>query len=237
MADQDIAIVSDIAGTTNDPVKKSFEIAGFGPVVLIDTAGIDDAGGLGDKRIQKTKRVVDSVDLAILLITNNIFDDVEKNLIKEFNKIGTPYFIIHNKSDISALDEEFGKKIEKAYACKVIEYSFIKDNNFELIIENIKKTIPEASYRKPSLIGDIVSHGDIVLLITPIDVEAPEGRLILPQVQMIRDILDNDCVAIVLKEREIDSFLRITNIKPKLVITDNQVFFKADSDRVILINR
>jgi len=229
LANQDIAIVSDIAGTTTDPVKKSFEITGFGPVILIDTAGIDDVGELGEKRIQKTKRIIDSVDLAILLITNNTFEDFEKSLIDEFKKRNTPYFIIHNKSDISDLDEKFRIIIEEKYNCNVIKFNSLSVNNLEEVIENIKLAIPESSYKKASLIGDIISHGDIVLLITPIDVEAPEGRLILPQVQMIRDIIDNDCIAIVLKEREIDSFLRTTNIKPKLAITDSQVFYKADA--------
>ncbi len=229
LAGQDVAIVSEIAGTTTDPVKKSFEITGFGPVILIDTAGIDDVGDLGKKRIEKTKRIINSVDLAILLITGNVFDDFEKELLSEFKKRNTPFFIIHHKSDISTIGEKLKENIESKFECKVIEFSSLKKTNLDIVIEHIKNTIPESSFKKSSLIGDIVSHGDIVLLITPIDVEAPEGRLILPQVQMIRDILDNDCVAIVLKEREIDSFLRTTKIKPKLAITDSQVFFKADA--------
>ncbi|MFC2137851.1 [FeFe] hydrogenase H-cluster maturation GTPase HydF [Bacteroidota bacterium] len=229
LADQDIAIVSDIAGTTTDPVKKSFEITGFGPVVLIDTAGIDDEGELGAKRIQKTQRIIDSVDLAILLITNNTFENFEKDLIKEFHKRDTPFFIVQNKSDLSKLNEEFKINIQQKYECNLIEFNSLSADNLEKIIETIKITVPESSYKNPSFLSDIISYGDIVLLITPIDVEAPEGRLILPQVQMIRDILDNDCVAIVLKEREVDNFLRTTKLKPKLAITDSQVFFKADA--------
>jgi len=232
LAGQEIAIVSDVAGTTTDPVKKSFEITGFGPIILIDTAGIDDEGELGLKRIQKTFDAIKLIDLAIIVIANNKIGEFEYKLITEFKKFSTPYFIIHNKSDIENISNKTLKLIKEEFNNKITEYSTIsssKFNNLEKIIELIKKTIPESSYKTPSLIGDIVSYGDIVLLITPIDIEAPTGRLILPQVQAIRDILDNDCVAIVLKEREVDAFLRKTGIKPKLAITDSQIFLKADA--------
>ncbi|MBN1252025.1 MAG: [FeFe] hydrogenase H-cluster maturation GTPase HydF [Bacteroidales bacterium] len=232
LANQEIAIVSDVAGTTTDPVKKSFEITGFGPVILIDTAGIDDEGELGQKRINKTFDAIKLVDLAILVIANNKIADFELELIKKFKQYETPFFIIHNKSDIEHITNESIQIITKNFNTDFIEYSTIKGSKFndlEKIIELIKKTIPESSYKLNSLIGDIVSYGDIVLLITPIDIEAPEGRLILPQVQAIRDILDNDCVAIVLKEREVDAFLKKTGIKPKLAITDSQILLKADA--------
>ena len=123
--------------------------------------------------------------------------------------------------------------MESIYNSSAIDYSTISTKKWkdglEEIIKRIKITIPESSYKTPSLIGDLVSYGDIVLLITPIDIEAPAGRMILPQVQAIRDILDNDCIAIVLKEREVDAFLRKTGIKPKLAITDSQIFLKADA--------
>ena len=232
LAGQEIAIVSDVAGTTTDPVKKSFEITGFGPVILIDTAGIDDEGDLGLKRIQKTFDAIKLIDLAIIVIANNKIGKFEYKLVEEFKKYNTPYFIIHNKSDIESIKDNSLQLLKKDFNNKITEYSTIsgsKLNNLEKVIELIKKTIPESSYKTTSLIGDIVSYGDIVLLITPIDIEAPAGRLILPQVQAIRDILDNDCVAIVLKEREVDAFLRKTGIKPKLAITDSQIFLKADA--------
>ena len=229
LAGQDIAIVSDFAGTTTDPVKKSFEITGFGPVILIDTAGIDDEGELGQKRIAKTKASIKSIDLGILVITDNHFDDFEANIIKSFQKTDTPFFIVHNKSDQSELKTDLAQELHGKYGCKIISHSTFTNGQAEMIIDTIKKTIPESAYSTPSLVGDLVQYGDIVLLITPIDIEAPEGRLILPQVQAIRDILDNDAVCIVLKEREVDSFLKQTGIKPALAITDSQIFTKADA--------
>src|SRR6056297_887181 len=229
LAGQDIAIVSDFAGTTTDPVKKSFEITGFGPVILIDTAGIDDEGELGQKRIAKTKASIKSIDLGILVITDNHFDDFEANIIKSFQKTDTPFFIVHNKSDQSELNTDLAQELHGKYGCKIISHSTFTNGQAEMIIDTIKKTIPESAYSTPSLVGDLVQYGDIVLLITPIDIEAPEGRLILPQVQAIRDILDNDAVCIVLKEREVDSFLKQTGIKPALAITDSQIFTKADA--------
>lgn len=229
LAGQDIAIVSDFAGTTTDPVKKSFEITGFGPVILIDTAGIDDVGDLGTKRIEKTLASIKTIDLAILVIIENTFGDFEKSLIEEFKKTDTPFFIVHNKSDLKQLSDDSRNFIVSQTKAEIIEFDTIKAENYEKLIQLIKTTIPESAYKTPSLVGDLLSYGDIVLLITPIDIEAPAGRMILPQVQAIRDILDNDAVAIILKEREVDAFLRKTKITPALAITDSQIFTKADA--------
>ncbi|WP_320019904.1 [FeFe] hydrogenase H-cluster maturation GTPase HydF [Labilibaculum manganireducens] len=226
LAGQDIAIVSDVAGTTTDPVKKSFEITGFGPVILIDTAGIDDTGELGDKRITKTNQIIKIIDLAVLVITQNTFGDFELGLIDNFNKQNIPFITIHNKEDIEILNQQTTDLLKQYESKDILHFSNCKAN-IEPIVKSIKITIPESAYTTPSLLGDLISYGDIILLITPIDIEAPEGRLILPQVQAIRDILDNDAVCIVLKEREVDAFLRKTGIKPKLVVTDSQVFLKA----------
>ncbi len=226
---QHTAIVSNVAGTTTDPVKKSYEITGFGPVILIDTAGIDDTGELGKQRINKTINTIPLIDLAILLITNNTFGNFEHLLIKDFQKFDTPFIIIHNKSDIYKIDKNFENKINQEFKTSILEFSTLQPVNFEQVIKTIKQTIPESAYKQPSLLGDLIKYGDIVLLITPIDLEAPAGRLILPQVQAIRDILDNDAVAIVIKEREIDSFLKKTGIKPDLAITDSSIFLKADA--------
>lgn len=229
LAGQDIAIVSETAGTTTDPVKKSFEITGFGPVILVDTAGIDDTGDIGRKRVDRSIRTLDMIDLALLVIANNSWGDHEDELIKNFREKDLPFIIIHNKSDIAKPETEFAGKILKLTGTPVIEFSCIDRRNYEDLITLIRKAIPEHSYKFSSLLGDLLNYGDIVLLITPIDVEAPAGRLILPQVQAIRDIIDNDAVAIVLKEREVDAFLRKTGIRPALAITDSQVFTKADA--------
>ncbi len=228
LANQEIAIVSDHAGTTTDPVKKSFELTGFGPVVLIDTAGIDDIGELGELRIKKTKQAIKLVDLAILVVTNNEWEQPELDLIKAFKLNDTPFIILHNKVDISPVRDSWLNDVSSEGASFTLPFSAI-NNDIEDLISVLKKSIPESSYTTPSLVGDLISYGDIVLLITPIDIEAPEGRLILPQVQAIRDILDNDAICIVLKEREVDTFLKKTKIKPALAITDSQIFLKADA--------
>jgi [FeFe] hydrogenase H-cluster maturation GTPase HydF len=231
LSGQDIAIVSNVAGTTTDPVKKSVEIHGLGPVIFVDTAGIDDTGELGNLRISKTLKALQTIDLAILVIADNKFDKNEENLIDKFNNYRVPYLIVHNKNDYCSLSPEIDSQINLKTGKKVVEFSTIKadDKKRDFLVGKIKQQIPKEILKKPSLLGDLLSYGDIVLLITPIDIEAPEGRMILPQVQAIRDILDNDCTAIVLKEREVDSFLRRTGIKPKLAITDSQVFLKADA--------
>jgi [FeFe] hydrogenase H-cluster maturation GTPase HydF len=229
LAGQDIAIVSDHAGTTTDPVKKSFEITGFGPVILIDTAGIDDSGDLGNKRIERTLRTLEIIDLALIVVTGNSWGEYENNLIKQFKAQDLPYIIIHSKSDIEVPTADFSRKVSDITGLSIFEFSSADKRNYEQLISLIRKSIPEHSYKTTTLLGDLINYGDIVILITPIDVEAPAGRLILPQVQAIRDILDNDAVAIVLKEREVDSFLKKTKIKPILAITDSQVFVKADA--------
>ena len=229
LAGQDIAIVSEQAGTTTDPVKKSFEITGFGPVIFVDTAGIDDSGDLGEKRVDRTLRTLDIIDLALLVVTENSWGEYEDDFIKKFRNQDIPFIIIHSKSDIQEPAEVFREQIKYNTGTDLFEFSAVDKRNYEDLIKLIKETIPENSYKTLTLLGDLINHGDIVILITPIDVEAPAGRLILPQVQAIRDILDNDAVAIVLKEREVDAFLKKTAIKPALAITDSQVFIKADA--------
>ncbi|MEI7896293.1 MAG: [FeFe] hydrogenase H-cluster maturation GTPase HydF [bacterium] len=226
---QDIAIVYDMAGTTTDPVKKSMEIEGIGPVVLIDTAGIDDTGELGLKRIGKTREVLKIIDLAILVISANEFDDHEENLISDFQANNLPFLVVHNKSDIVEASARFSGLIMEKYGVPFMKYSALHPDNTGELISLIRTTMPETAYHKQTLVGDLISYGDVVLLITPIDIEAPEGRMILPQVQVIRDVLDHDGIAVVCKEREVDAFLRKMNPKPVLVVTDSQVFPKADA--------
>jgi [FeFe] hydrogenase H-cluster maturation GTPase HydF len=226
---QETAIVSAVAGTTTDPVRKSIEIPQLGPVVMIDTAGIDDTGELGAKRIVKTKEVMEQIDLAILLIMHNEFTEQEKMLARGFNKSGSAWFILHNKDDEQPLDRDFARVLKDRYAVPVISFSAIKNTGLEEVILAIRETLPESAYTRRPLVGDLISYGDTVLLITPIDIEAPEGRMILPQVQVIRDVLDNDGICVICKEREVDEYVRKMNPKPVLAITDSQVFPKADA--------
>lgn len=220
---QDIAIISSHPGTTTDPVKKSVEIFGVGPVVVVDTAGIDDSGDLGIKRIEKTMAVIKTIDCAMLLIADNIFGEFEKQLISEFNEYDVPYVIIHNKSDLAVISEKTKKEIRKITASEIIDFSTLTSDNFDELVEKIKKTIPKTAYVKPSLFGGIIKPKEVVLLITPIDSEAPEGRMILPQVMALRDVLDNDCICITLKETELEDFMKM-GIKPSLAVTDSQAF-------------
>lgn len=226
---QEIAIVSEIAGTTTDPVKKSMEIPGIGPVILIDTAGIDDIGDLGKKRIEKTLQTLSVIDAAILIISENQFGTYEKEFIERFNSFDVPFFIVHNKSDVVKISPDLKGEVEKETRVDIMDYSCITHENLENLIRALQLIIPETAYQSKSLVGDILKYGDTVLLITPIDIEAPEGRIILPQIQVIRDVLDNDCIAVIAKEKEIDTYIRRMNPKPALAITDSQVFLRADA--------
>ncbi len=229
LANQEIAIVSDFAGTTTDPVKKSMEIPDIGPVILVDTAGIDDSGDLGKKRVAATLNTLRTIDFAILVLAENIFGEHERDLVAKFRDKEIPFVVVHNKSDLAAITEDLRFEVEKQAGEKVLAFSALERSGVDELIGLLRQRIPETAYRSRSLLGDILSYGDVVLLITPIDIEAPEGRMILPQVQAIRDILDNDCIAVVLKEREVDAFIRKMNPLPKLAITDSQVFLKADA--------
>jgi len=220
----DTAIVSDIAGTTTDPVKKSMEIFGIGPSVIVDTAGIDDSGELGEKRIAKSMQIIKQIDCAIILISGNIFGEYEESLIRQFGKADVPYLIVHNKMDTEPLNTDTIQKIKSQTDSAITEFSAVTKQNNEAVIESIKGTIPGSAYLKTSLLGDIIERGDIVMLITPVDSEAPEGRMILPQVMAIRDVLDNGAINVVVKETEAELFLKRTGIKPKLVVTDSQAF-------------
>ena len=220
---QNIAIVSDMAGTTTDPVKKSLEIFGIGPCVLIDTAGIDDVGELGQQRVEKTMKVLEEIDCAIMVITENNFGDPEKQLIARMKEKAVPFFVIHNKSDQESLLAVVKAMIEQNYDTKVLNYSVAKDLDISPLIELLKKTIPESAYQKVSLLGGIIKPNEVVVLVCPVDSEAPEGRLILPQVMAIRDVLDNECICVVLKETHLQQYLNIMP-KPALVVTDSQVF-------------
>jgi len=229
LAAQEVAIVSNEPGTTTDPVKKSMEITDIGPVVMIDTAGTDDSGELGNKRVGKTREVIKTIDLGILVLAENRFDQEEAAIIEQLSKWEVPYLVIHNKTDLAPGTEQLKKEVFQGTGQELLEFSSVSPTNREALIELIKKAIPETAYLSKSLVGDIIAQGDLVLLITPIDEEAPEGRMILPQVQAIRDILDNDAIAVVAKEREVDALMKRLSPKPALVITDSQVFKKADA--------
>lgn len=220
---QEIAIVSQIPGTTTDPVRKSVEILGLGPVVMVDTAGIDDDGELGKKRVQKSKNTIKNVDCAVLLISENRVGNYETELIKEFEEFETPYLIIHNKSDLEKIKQSSVDSLRNFSKAEIIDFTTSNDDGKEELIGLLKQLIPISQKQKISLFGGLVKPKEVVLLITPIDSEAPEGRLILPQNQAIRNLLDNDCITIVVKNTELEDFLQL-GITPALAVTDSQAF-------------
>ena len=199
---QQIAIVSDTAGTTTDPVRKSMEIGGIGPVVLIDTAGIDDEGKLGLQRVEKSMAALAEVDLALLLYTEGCYGEPEERVEHWCNEHGTPMLKVLTKA----------VPIDK-----------------EALIEQIKRALPESAYRGRSLLGDVVHQGDTVVLVTPIDSSAPEGRMILPQVQVLRDLMDIHAVAMFCQPDELSSTLASLKEKPTLVVTDSQAFQRVSA--------
>lgn len=221
LAGQNIAIVSDVPGTTTDPVKKSMEIFGIGPCVLVDTAGLDDSGEVGKKRVAKSLESLKIIDIALLLISNNQFGEDEKELIKQFNSFELPYIIVHNKADLQVLNPQCRSQLE-AYGAPVIDCSAATKQGLDELIHAIVKTTPASAYSKENLLDDIIHEGETIVLVMPQDSEAPEGRLILPQVQVIRNILDNKAIAICLQPSELSTYLAIH--QPDLVITDSQVF-------------
>ncbi len=224
LSGQNISIVADLPGTTTDPVKRSFEITGFGPAIFIDTAGIDDAGEIGDLRTKKTLDTTDKVDLAILVFDSNTFGKYEESLINNFNNAKLPYILLHSKSDIQSLNTDLEQKLKNNFTKNIIDFSIKDLTKRDEFFELIKSTIPDLSLKTDTLLGDIIKKGDLILLVSTIDAGTPAGRLILPQVQTIRDILDNNAISIVLKQDEVKDFLNKSKIKPDLVITDSQIF-------------
>lgn len=223
---QEISIISPQAGTTTDIVKKTIEISGIGPVILIDTAGIDDKTPLGEKRISKTMEVFKLIDLCIIIISNNRFGKDEKNIIKECDRFKIPFIIIYNKDDIDPIKKELAQEIQDKFKTKIISTQARDINNTKGIEElnnRIKESLPKTSYQERGILDGIIKAGSVILLITPIDGSAPSGRMILPQVQLIRDVLDHDSINIIVKETQIEQALSIYP-KPDLVITDSQVF-------------
>lgn len=227
LTNQKISLVSEIAGTTTDPVFKSMEILPLGPVVLIDTAGIDDVGELGTMRVQRTYDVINKADIGIIVFdySQNDFKE-ELNLIIEFKKRTKPYLLVANKIDLTSITIDFSDifKKDKVYSVSALE----KKGIFELkeAIGNKVKVEKE----KFQIVGDLINPGDLVVLVTPIDKAAPKGRLILPQQQVIRDVLESDAIAVVTKEHELRETLENLKKKPSLVITDSQVFLKVSAD-------
>jgi len=229
LTQQEVSIVSDIAGTTTDPVEKPMELLPLGPVLFIDTAGIDDAGALGEKRIQKTMEVLERTDLAIIVSNGNDWGHFEEKILQELKERKIPVIIVLNKADLypaaTCLTNNF-----QAQKITVVETAAIQNMGILELREAILKNAPEDFINRPAIVSDLVGPGEAAILVVPIDKEAPKGRLILPQVQSIRDLLDGDSFCMVVKERELREALSRLNKPPKLVITDSQAFLKVAAD-------
>lgn len=222
---QDVSIVSDIAGTTTDVVEKSMELLPIGAVTLLDTAGINDTSELGKARIEKTLKIIDRTDIGVIVCEYNNFDEYEERLIEKFNELKIPYLILVNKTDLTENITTLISKSGRAYTDNVIFTSATTDKNIIYKFkEELVRLLPEDFVAPPKIAGDLVEEKSTVILVIPIDKEAPKGRIILPQVQVLRDLLDSNCQVMAVKESELEDALNNLKTKPSLVITDSQAF-------------
>ncbi|MBR3760989.1 MAG: [Ruminococcus sp.] len=212
---QELSVVSDVKGTTTDPVTKAMELLPVGPVMITDTPGYDDEGTLGELRVKKTRQILNRTDIAVLVVDSSEgLSDTDRQLINLFRERDIPFLTVYNKSDI----REITPLKENEISVSAAENSNIHELK-EKIAQLAKTDKPEKR-----IVGDLLSAGDIVVLVTPIDASAPKGRMILPQVQTLRDILDADAMAVFTKEDQLAQTLEGLSDKPKMVITDSQVF-------------
>ena len=227
---QDISIITDTPGTTTDPVSKAMELLPLGPVVMIDTPGMDDVGDLGTLRVQKSYQALNKTDLALLVIDASSGMTEEDLLILEsIRQKKIPYLLVLNKADLEVCPK-LQMQLEEKHLTKddVIEVSALTGKNIEELKNRLAHLVPQEE-KKRKIVGDLVEAGDFVLLVVPIDASAPKGRLILPQQQTIRDLLDSNATAVVVKDTELKETLEKLGVRPKLVITDSQVFAKVSA--------
>lgn len=218
---QNISVVSDVLGTTTDPVKKAMELLPLGPVLIIDTPGFDDEGALGELRVEKTREILSKTDVAVLVVdSQGELDEREKEFIALAEEKKLPLIIAHNKSDL--LDEIPATKDNNIWV------SAVDKNNINELKE-LLASLSKSAKNERKIVSDLLDKGDVVVLVTPIDESAPKGRLILPQQQTIRDILDKGCIAIVTQVEELSKTLESLKNPPKMVITDSQAFKKVSS--------
>ncbi|AQQ08814.1 tRNA modification GTPase MnmE [Sedimentisphaera cyanobacteriorum] len=226
---QSSSIVSSYAGTTTDPVEKPMELLPIGPVLFIDTAGIDDIGALGGKRIERTRQVIKRTDLAVIVIEPGNLTEFELDLIEEFNCLSVPFILAVNKTDTKNIYDSSLETLRQKTSNIILCSAQTGDGITELR-KMLIKTAPPDFLESPAILSDLVGPGGIAVLVVPIDKEAPKGRLIMPQVQSIRDLLDGDASALVCKDRELLSTLDMLRDKPDLVVTDSQAFLKVAAD-------
>lgn len=230
IAGQEVAIVSDFAGTTTDPVAKPYELLPLGPVTFYDTAGLDDVGELGALRVAATKKVLWRTDIAVVVAEAGPgLTRAEREIIDDIRRLEIPFLLVFNKTDQAAPPEADlawcrDQGVRTALACAATGEGAVA------VKEAIMALAPAEALREPVLAGDLFGEGDTVVCVVPIDLAAPKGRLILPQVQVLREILDSDAVAVTVKERELEAALSNLRRSPALVITDSQVILKVSGD-------
>lgn len=226
---QDIAIVSDTPGTTTDPVAKPYELVPVGPVTFYDTAGLDDTGELGEKRIRSTKKVLWRADIAVMVAERSGLDAHDRAMIQQIRDLEIPMILVFNKMDQGDLAPE-AEAYCREQGLDWLGVSAVTGRGIQELKETLIQRVPPELKSDPVLAGDLFTEGDTVVLVVPIDLAAPKGRLILPQVQVIREILDCDAVAVTAKERELEEALRNLRTPPALVITDSQAVLKVAGD-------
>lgn len=228
ITNQNISIVSEVAGTTTDVVEKSMELLPIGPVNFLDTAGINDTTALGQERVEKTLKILNRVDIGVIVCDYSGIDEYEKSIIDKFNELGIPFIILVNKCDIEKISSEILAQL-KEICSNILITSVCNDGNLVFKFkEMLVKLLPDDFVNSPKIAGDLVPAKSTVILVIPIDKEAPKGRIILPQVQTLRDLLDSNCLVMVVKETELKQALESLKTPPALVVTDSQAFKNVD---------
>ena len=226
---QQVSIVSDLPGTTTDPVEKPMEFLPLGPVLFIDTAGIDDVGALGALRVQKTRQVFDRTDLGVLVAEGDRWGEFEDELLAELRRREIPLVVVFNKIDQGTPRAEVRARLS-AEKVPTVETAAASGAGILDFRQALLDMAPADFIDNPAILADLVGPGECAVLVVPIDKEAPRGRLILPQVQAIRDLLDHDAYCLVVKERELKQALAQLKVPPRLVVTDSQAFLKVAAD-------
>ncbi len=233
LAGQDVAMTSQVPGTTTDVVEKSMELLPIGPVTVLDTAGIDDVSVLAGKRIERTMKIVDRADVAIIVTEPNVWTEHDDEIADILREKKIPFIIVVNKCDTAEIAPDFSQNLEKRFG-SFLSATSIEESRRNRQVSELKQKLleilPEDFIQPMPLVGDLVPAGGVCIMITPIDLQAPKGRLILPQVQAIRDILDGDAMALVVKEREYAAALQKLKNLPDLVVCDSQVVMKMVAD-------
>jgi [FeFe] hydrogenase H-cluster maturation GTPase HydF len=226
---QQVSLVSDVPGTTTDPVEKPMELLPLGPVLFIDTAGIDDVGILGEMRAERTRQVFERTDLGILVADPGCWGEFEEGILSELSTRRTPVIVVFNKSDLAVPPGEIVQNL-KSRDIPVVYTIATQGKGMGDLRAAVVRFAPEEFMASPPVLGDLIAPGAVVVLVVPIDLEAPRGRLILPQVQSIRDVLDHDSCCMVVKERELRDCLDKLKAPPALVVTDSQAFLRVAGD-------